>query len=121
MPYNKNDYPNSMKNLKEDIRNKAIDILNELIDEGYEEGRAIPLSISRAKEWYENRGEKLSDDITHHLKPDGDHWVLKNLETNESKPFDTKKEAMEKVKEISKEKSAKTLIFKENGEFQQVY
>ncbi len=39
MPYTKNDYPVSMKNLDPAIRHKAIDILNTLLDkENMEEG-----------------------------------------------------------------------------------
>jgi uncharacterized protein YdaT len=33
MPYTKNDYPDSMKNLSSDVREKAIDILNKLLEE----------------------------------------------------------------------------------------
>ncbi|MDP1419842.1 DUF2188 domain-containing protein [Peribacillus simplex] len=51
MPWNKNDYPNSMKNLDEDVREKAIEIANALLDEGYEDGKAIPIAIDRAKMW----------------------------------------------------------------------
>lgn len=49
MPWNNNDYPNSMKNLDEDVREKAIEIANALLDEGYEDGKAIPIAIDRAK------------------------------------------------------------------------
>ncbi|MFE4813819.1 hypothetical protein ACFQ9Y_22220 [Peribacillus simplex] len=49
MPWNKNDYPNSMKNLDKDVREKAIEIANALLDEGYEDGKAIPIAIDRAK------------------------------------------------------------------------
>jgi uncharacterized protein YdaT len=49
VPWNKNDYPNSMKNLDKDVREKAIEIANALLDEGYEDGKAIPIAIDRAK------------------------------------------------------------------------
>lgn len=49
MPWNKSDYPNSMKNLDEDVREKAIEIANALLDEGYDDGKAIPIAIDRAK------------------------------------------------------------------------
>ncbi|MDR4926037.1 hypothetical protein [Peribacillus simplex] len=49
MPWNKNDHPNSMKNLDKDVREKAIEIANALLDEGYEDGKAIPIAIDRAK------------------------------------------------------------------------
>ncbi|MET3321415.1 UNVERIFIED_ORG: uncharacterized protein YdaT [Peribacillus simplex] len=34
MPWNKNDYPDSMKNLDKDVREKATEIANALLDEG---------------------------------------------------------------------------------------
>ncbi|MCK1991111.1 hypothetical protein [Peribacillus muralis] len=49
MPWNKNDYPDSMKNLDKEVREKAIEIANALLDEGYEDGKAIPIAIDRAK------------------------------------------------------------------------
>lgn len=54
MPWNKSDYPVSMKNLKPRIRHKAIDIANALLDEGYDEGRAIAIATAKAEEWDEN-------------------------------------------------------------------
>ena len=49
MPWNKNDYPDSMKNLDKDVREKAIEIANALLNEGYKDGKAISIAIDRAK------------------------------------------------------------------------
>jgi uncharacterized protein YdaT len=49
MPWSKDDYPNGMKNLDADVREKAVEIANALLKEGYEDGRAIPIAIDRAK------------------------------------------------------------------------
>lgn len=54
MPWNMKDYPSSLKNLNEDVRKKAIDIANAMVDEGYNESRAIPIATQQAKSWYEN-------------------------------------------------------------------
>ncbi|MEC0124174.1 DUF2188 domain-containing protein [Paenibacillus pabuli] len=54
MPWNKQDYPVSMKNLEPRVRHKAIDIANALLDDGYEEGRAIAIATAKAEEWDEN-------------------------------------------------------------------
>ena len=56
MPWTKKDYPDSMKNLDKKVRDKAIEIANALVDEEkMEEGRAIPIAISKAKEWAERK------------------------------------------------------------------
>jgi uncharacterized protein YdaT len=55
MPWNKNDYPVSMKNLEPEVRKKAIEIANALItEEHYEDGKAIPIAIDKAKEYVAN-------------------------------------------------------------------
>ncbi len=40
-----------MKHLSPDVREKAIEIANALLDEGYDEGRAIRIAIAQAKAW----------------------------------------------------------------------
>ncbi|KRF64426.1 hypothetical protein ASG99_20480 [Bacillus sp. Soil768D1] len=39
----------TIKNLDKDVREKAIEIANALLNEGYKEGKAIPIAIDRAK------------------------------------------------------------------------
>lgn len=59
MPWSMKDYPQSLKNLEEPVRKKAIEIANAMVDEGYEEGRAIPIATSQAKEWKKTLLRKL--------------------------------------------------------------
>lgn len=54
MPWTKNDYPPSMKNLEPRIRDKAIEIANALLEDGSEEGRAIAIATSQAEKWDAN-------------------------------------------------------------------
>ena len=55
MPWNKKNYPDSMKNLDKKVRDKAIEIANALVEkEKMDDGTAIPIAISKAKEWAEN-------------------------------------------------------------------
>jgi uncharacterized protein YdaT len=57
MPWTKRDYPNSMKNLPQAVRNKAIEIANALFKKGnMEEGIIIATAISNAKKWANKRG-----------------------------------------------------------------
>ncbi|MDE2137327.1 MAG: hypothetical protein KGJ68_07805 [Gammaproteobacteria bacterium] len=53
MPWSDADFPRSMVNLPRHIRDKAIQIANALLGEGYEEGRAIRIGISQARRWAE--------------------------------------------------------------------
>ena len=53
MPWNEVYYPKSMRNLPREVRLKAIEIANALLEEGYDEGTAIRIAIAKAKEWAE--------------------------------------------------------------------
>lgn len=71
MPWNKKDYPVSMKNLEPRVRHKAIEIANALLDDGYEEGRSIAIATAKAEEWDENHPtSKNSKQATKHTSSD---------------------------------------------------
>ena len=59
MPWTKENYPVSMKNLSTPVRNKAVEIANALLEDGKEEGSAIAIATAKAEEWAENRGKKI--------------------------------------------------------------
>ncbi|MBM7569243.1 DUF2188 domain-containing protein [Paenibacillus sacheonensis] len=59
MPWTHDDYPDSLKNFLAPVRNKAVDIANALLEDGYEEGRAISIATSQAKEWAEHRHKRI--------------------------------------------------------------
>jgi uncharacterized protein YdaT len=59
MPWTKDDYPDSLKNFMAPVRNKAIEIANALLEEGYDEGRAISIATAKAKEWGENHDKQI--------------------------------------------------------------
>ncbi|WP_049827316.1 DUF2188 domain-containing protein [Paenibacillus maysiensis] len=54
MPWTKHDYPPSMKNLEPRVQEKAVNIANALLRDGYEEGRSIAIATSQAEEWNDN-------------------------------------------------------------------
>ncbi|MWV45102.1 DUF2188 domain-containing protein [Paenibacillus sp. HJL G12] len=140
MPWNKSDYPVSMKNLDARIRNKAIDIANALLDEGYEEGRAIAIATAQAEKWNEDHPaghdrSGLPHDSDHrdsksgpsgssshgnlHIVSADEGWALK--EEGRDKPlstFDTKKEALHEAKKTASEFGVNTIIHGEDGRIQ---
>jgi uncharacterized protein YdaT len=56
MPWNASYYPVSMKNLPPEVRSKAIEIANALLEAGRPEGQAIRIGIAQAKRWAERGG-----------------------------------------------------------------
>lgn len=59
MPWNKQDYPDSLNNFTAPIRYKAVEIANALVEDGYEEGRAIAIATAQAKRWGENHDKQI--------------------------------------------------------------
>jgi uncharacterized protein YdaT len=51
MPWDEIFYPRSMRSLPAEVRLKAIEIANALLQEGYDNGSAIRIAIAKAKEW----------------------------------------------------------------------
>ncbi|MCA1055574.1 DUF2188 domain-containing protein [Rossellomorea aquimaris] len=73
MPWSKHDYPASLKNLPEDVRNKAIEIGNALLDEGYDEGRAIAIATDQAHKAEEGKGQEKTE---YHVRTHSEGWQL---------------------------------------------
>lgn len=138
MPYTKNDYPNTMKNLDEITRLKALDILNAMLKNDYKEEDAIPISISQAKDWKDKASEAdikelKQKDITKHTKDKSDsarladrdvivyyeeaqkEWAVKSKGAKRvSNYFKTKKEALEKAEHIAKNKDSEVIAHKKS-------
>ena len=128
MPYTKNDYPNTMKNLPKEVREKAIDILNTLLeDKNMKESVAIPTSISRAKDWAANRGidfEKTETDSKSHgndlyVIPRNDEWMIKKEKSEKASfTFSNKKDAIDKAFEMAEDKKVNVTIYGTDGKIQ---
>jgi len=58
MPWYKGDYPPSYKNQPAEVREKAVEIANALLQDGAEEGTAIATGLKQARELLENHKEK---------------------------------------------------------------
>ena len=138
MPWNMNDYPASIKNLEKPVKKKAIDIANAMLDDGYEEGRAIPIAIEQAKEWKENHSEKeVKDYETHgnptkrdqghdryesnpeHVQPHEDGWQVKSSNAKRaSNIYEKKAEAVKRGEEIAKNKGTELRVETKEGKLQ---
>ncbi len=122
----KNDYPASMKNMEKRTRDKAIEIANALLDEGYEEGRAISIATAQAKKWNEDHPlhqHHLNDSSSHveghsnfHVVPDGDGWAVKEEGAHQALVYmDTKNEAVEKAKKWASDANKSAIIHRKDG------
>lgn len=57
------DYFVLLKNFEKLVKKKVIEIVNVMIDEGYEDGCVILIVISKVKEWVENVFKEEIDDF----------------------------------------------------------
>lgn len=146
MPWNMKDYPVSMKNLEPLIRKKAIDIGNALLEDGYPDERAIPIATSQAEKWYNDasaeekkafqkeKAPQKNDTHAHNknakklmnanveVKYENNAWqVISEGADKASDSFDTKEKAIERAKEIAKNKEASIKIYKKDGQLQESY
>lgn len=139
MPWNMKDYPSSLKNLNKITRKKAIDIANAMMEEGYDENRAIPIATEQAKEWYENASNDkkqkfLEDgDVTKHdtrypsrpelldkmemvIPYDKNKWAVQSKDAKKpTKTFENKADAIDYGKNIARNKQTGIIIYKNDG------
>jgi uncharacterized protein YdaT len=135
MPWTKKDFPNAMKNLPAEVREKAVEIANALLDETrMEEGIAIATAISRAKDWAVNRGKEIKsqtgDSRSTDVKRHGEdryvipyherEWAIKNEGSKRvEKVFGNKKEAVQQARKEARKANASLTIQKRDGRVQQ--
>ncbi|WP_298783676.1 DUF2188 domain-containing protein [uncultured Marinococcus sp.] len=139
MPWTMNDYPSSLKNLDKPVKKKAIDIANSMLDDGYDEGRAIPIATEQAKEWYSNASKEEVTEFMEEEDPksrdeeesSSDPELMEKAELVEAhedgwavraksakKPdvvYDSKSEAIERAKEVAEKKGTEAIIYKKDG------
>jgi len=129
MPWTKSDYPDSMKNLPQAVRDKAIEIGNALLEErDMDEGIAIATAISRAKDWAANHDEpvdrpeasRISDVKEHgedrYVVPHEKAWAIKvEGEERVEKIFRTKKDAVRQARREARSVNGSLTIQQKNG------
>lgn len=140
MPWNMQDYPDSLKNFDEVLRKKIIDIANSMIDGGYDESEAIPIATEQGKEWYENASDseiesfkqednpkKNDSHDTSNASPENtdkdvkvffedDVWKVQTVGAdNASNTYDTKEEAMDKANSIADNRGTNVIEYTKDG------
>src|SRR5699024_8830847 len=91
-------------------KKKAIDIANALVDEGYDESRAIPIATKQAEEWYENASEQERKEYLEQDKP-----------TEQHKKYTRRPELMEKEQLVSPDRSKCTVRSKDAKKADKVF
>lgn len=128
MPWDEQNYPDSMKGLEPDVRRKAIEIANALVeDEGYEEGRAIPIAQAQAKRAF-GRGPEQGVSggggsaggqrgPPQHVVPHPDGWAVRKEGAEQAtRTFGSKQEAEERARELAEKQNTDLVLHDSEGE-----
>jgi uncharacterized protein YdaT len=122
MPWTHSTYPPSLKNLDESIRDKAVDIANALLEDGYVEGRALAIGTAQAKRWGsrhrdEDHRQARDYQVVHH--PQG--WVVRRSNSQSAASVHaTKKEARERAILYARHEGVRVVVHLENGQVEDV-
>jgi len=139
MPWDLKDYPSSFKNFEPLLKKKAIEIANALVSEGYPDDRAIPIAISQSKRWLDEATDTEKADFKKATDPkktdkhgtkkintdllDNDvlvyyqenRWYVQTKHAEKAvDSFETKEQAMERAKEIAKNKDSNVIAYKKD-------
>ena len=113
MPWNKHDYPASFKNLESDVREKAIEIANALLEEGYDDGRAIPIAMTKAREFVHGADDNRPE---YEVKSKADYWVFQKADSEKAIfTNETKSDLLEKAKPYVNEQNGVLTIYQKDG------
>lgn len=125
MPWSEHDYPNTFKNMTPEVRSKAIEIGNELLDQ-YEEQRAIRIATAKAKEWAGNRDIDIWESEPpsgkdQHVVPHERGWaVLAEGSQQPTKVFRLKPEAEDRARDIARNQETHVVIHGSDGRIDDV-
>jgi uncharacterized protein YdaT len=107
--------PSEMLNLTSELRHKAIEIANDLIESGFKVPVAINLAAAKVSKW-----AGISEpEPTQHVVPHPDGWAVMRLDA--SKPTvvtDVKQDAVDRAREIAKNQKVILVIHDQDGQEQ---
>lgn len=125
MPWTHQDYPDTFKNLTPEVRNKAVDVANDLLEQ-YNEGRSIRIAMAQAKEWAKNRDKRVwQSDVPEgrdlHVVPHDEQWAVEAEHSERAtNVLSSKDEAVDKAKEMASDDNSNIVIHNAQGQIEDV-
>jgi uncharacterized protein YdaT len=126
MPWTRDNYPNTFKNMSAPVRDKAIEIANELLNQ-YDEGRAIRIATAQAKEWARRRDMEIWSNGNQptgrdqHVVPHERGWAVRAEGAGQAtNVFSSKDEATERAREIARNQDSHVVLHAANGRVEDV-
>ncbi len=125
MPWTSENYPNTFNNFTVDVRDKAIEIANALVEDGYEEDRSIRIATAQAKDWAQRRDMQVWVDQpqkpNQHVVPHDQQWAVRAAGSERaSKVLPTKEAALDRAREIARNQGVDIVIHYADGSIEDV-
>ena len=126
MVYTKSKHPRALDNLPQEIKEKAIEILNALVSAEKKMDReyALAISIVRAKEWVkrnETKKKTRSPRVKYYVTPHEKGWTVKSDSESPVEFLYTDKEmAIRTAKSLAKKHHAELVVNKSDGKVDQI-
>jgi len=124
MPWTAIDYPTSLNQLTSPVRDKAIEIANALMREGYGEPRALRIATAQAEDWARRRQIAVWADrplhVNPHVVPHGERWAIRVEGGEHTGVFETRYEAVERAKEMALRQEGDVVVHALDGQIHDV-
>jgi len=116
MPWTRDDAPDSWKNQPDDVRAKAIEIGNALLDDGMSEDRAVPIALSQARKAL---GVEDGGGTDQWVVPHDDGWAVKPTGADQATAVhDTKDDAIDHAVRIARNQASSVTVQGRDGTIQ---
>lgn len=112
MSWDSDNYPPTMKNLSDRVRNRAIEIANLLMEHGYEVSSAVAVAVSHAKAW---DAQESQDTRSLNVFPHPEGWAVHQDGTREVIVLPTKEDARNRAIELGEDEGRPVVIHDDNG------
>jgi uncharacterized protein YdaT len=112
------DFPPQMAHLPPEVRERALKLLQDLVEEGYPEVQAIPLAIRRvtANQETERSGHVADTEAEKYITPHEEGWaVVSATGEHQTSVYRTKEEALAKALELAAKEHAKVHVIDDQG------
>lgn len=104
------------------VREKAIDIANALMDEGYEEDQALSLATATVQQWVERpdlADRRHSSDRQLHVVPHPDGWAVRRANTEQACfVSNSKVKAQTRALEMAHDESVSVIVHDQDGQIE---
>lgn len=116
--FDKEAYPWELEELDPDARRKALERANELIEQGYQEIRALRMATTLAREWVDNgrTSDTSMSGPSQHVMFERDSWVICPEDRSEaSHSFSNLEDAIRRAHDIAAEQHSAVYVYDPNG------